>query len=331
MKKLLLTGIIVLFAGLLPGRISAQDTEVMKSKNLNYKRFANVMPEEVKTIALIAPGSYPSRDVYPQGIKLLKDAGYKLKIMPHAFVRQEKVARAPLSGRLSDFYAAWNDPEVDMILCLRGGLGSEELLDHIDWKKLKNRPGLYFQGFSDITFINCALLSKKLGHPVAGPSVGTLPGLTDDSIAVMRAMHHGEQVGPIPLKTLVPGNCKGLPIAGLLSRLAIVTDKEYCPDTTGRIIFIEGVGIRAADVKAQLEKLLAKKFFDKAAGIVFCQFVRCNPADEVEKIIDEFALKMKIPVYKGFPLGHTTRHYAVDLQRSAEIKDGKIVFPAVKK
>lgn len=331
MKRLFLIGTIILSSGLFSGSAFSQDSEVMKSKNDNNKRFANVLPEGVKTIALIAPGSYPARDVYQQGLQLLRDAGYKLKIMPHAFVRQKNVARAPLAGRLSDFYAAWNDTEVDMILCLRGGLGSEELLDHIDWKKLKNRPGLYFQGFSDITFINCALLGKKLGHPVAGPSVGTLPGLTGDSIAAMRAMHHGKQVGPIRLKTLVPGDCKGLPIAGLLSRFAIIVEKEYCPDTTGRIIFIEGVGIRAKDVKVQLEKLLEKKFFDKAAGIVFCQFVRCNPADEVEKIIDEFALKMKIPVYKGFPLGHTSRHYAIDLQRLVEIKDGKIVFPAVKK
>lgn len=321
MKKLFLLSTMILSFGIISGTAFAQ----------NAGRFVNVLPEKVRTVALIAPGLYSSRAVCQSGIQLLQDAGYKLKIMPNTFVRQKNIAQAPLAGRLSDFYTAWNDPEVDMILCIRGGMGNEEVMDNIDWSKLKNRPELYFQGFSDVTFTNCALLHKKLGHPVAGPSVRTLAGLTDDSIAAMRAMHQGEQVGPIQLKALVPGDCKGLPIAGLLPVFAIVVDKEYCPDTAGRIIFIEGVGIRAADVKAQLEKLLAKNFFDKAAGIVFCQFVRCNPADEVEKIIDEFALKMKIPVYKGFPLGHTTRHYAVDLQRSAEIKDGKIVFPAVKK
>ena len=325
MKNLLF---FVILSLILTGSAFSQNT---KTVSRDKKRFVNVMPENVKTIALIAPGSYPAGANYKQGVELLREAGYNLIIMPHAFVRQEKIARAPLAGRLADFYEAWNNPEVDMILCLRGGLGSEEVLDNINWSKLKPRPELYFQGFSDITFINCALLGKKLGHPIAGPSVGTLSGLTDDSIAAMRAMHHGEQLGPIQLKTMVPGDCKGLPLAGLLSRFAIIVDKDYCPDTAGRIIFIEGVGIRAQDVKAQLEKLLEKKFFEKAAGVVFCQFIRCNPADEVEKIIDEFAPKIGIPVYKGFPLGHSAKHYAVDLQRPVEISGGKIIFPAVKK
>ena len=328
MKNLLF---FVILSLILTGSAFSQNANTSKTVSRDKKRFVNVMPENVKTIALIAPGSYPAGANYKQGVELLREAGYNLIIMPNAFVRQEKVARAPLAGRLADFYEAWNNPEVDMILCLRGGIGSEEVLDNIDWSKLKPRPELYFQGFSDITFINCALLGKKLGYPIAGPSVGTLSGLTDDSIAAMRTMHHGEQLGPIQLKTMVPGDCKGLPLAGLLSRFAIIVDKDYCPDTAGRIIFIEGVGIRAQNVKAQLEKLLEKKFFEKAAGVVFCQVIRCNPADEVEKIIDEFALKMKIPVYKGFPLGHTTRHYAIDLQRPVEIKDGKIIFPALKK
>ena len=321
----------VILSLILTGSAFSQNANTSKNVSRDKKRFVNVMPENVKTIALIAPGSYPAGANYKQGVKLLREAGYTLLIMPHAFVRQEKIARAPLAGRLADFYEAWNNPEVDMILCLRGGLGSEEVLEHIDWSKLKPRPELYFQGFSDITFINCALLGKKLGHPIAGPSVGTLSGLTDDSIAAMRTMHHGEQLGPIQLKTMVPGDCKGLPLAGLLSRFAIIVDKDYCPNTAGRIIFIEGVGIRAQDVKAQLEKLLEKKFFEKAAGVVFCQFIRCNPADEVEKIIDEFAPKIGIPVYKGFPLGHSVKHYAVDLQRPVEINGGKIIFPAVKK
>ena len=328
MKNLLF---FVILSLILTGSAFSQNANTSKTVSRDKKRFVNVMPENVKTIALIAPGSYPAGENYKQGVELLREAGYNLLIMPNAFVRQEKVARAPLAGRLADFYEAWNNPEVDMILCLRGGLGSEEVLEHIDWSKLKPRPELYFQGFSDITFINCALLEKKLGHPIAGPSVGTLSGLTDDSIAAMRTMHHGEQLGPIQLKTMVPGDCKGLPLAGLLSRFAIIVDKDYCPDTAGRIIFIEGVGIRAQDVKAQLEKLLEKKFFEKAAGVVFCQFIRCNPADEVEKIIDEFAPKIGIPVYKGFPLGHSVKHYAVDLQRPVEINGGKIIFPAAKK
>jgi muramoyltetrapeptide carboxypeptidase len=71
--------------------------------------------------------------------------------MPHAFVREEGKNHAPVAEKVADFYAAWNDPEVDMIFCVRGGRGCEELLDNLDWTKLKKRPELYFQGYSDVT------------------------------------------------------------------------------------------------------------------------------------------------------------------------------------
>ena len=128
-----------------PGSAFSQSPDAAKTVSRDKKRFVNIFPENVKTIALIAPGSHPAGANYKQGIELLREAGYNLIIMPHAFVRQKKAARAPLAGRLADFYGAWNNPEVDMILCLRGGIGSEEVLDNIDWSKLKPRPELYFR------------------------------------------------------------------------------------------------------------------------------------------------------------------------------------------
>ena len=76
------------------------------------------MPPGVKTVACIAPGSYPGTKLHRQGIEILRRAGYKIKVMPHAFVREKGKNHAPVSGKVADFYAAWNDPEVDMIFCI---------------------------------------------------------------------------------------------------------------------------------------------------------------------------------------------------------------------
>ena len=307
-----------------------RDAEIFDPAEDNPKRCVGIMPPKVKTIACIAPGSHPGSRFHKKGVELLRQAGYKVKVMPNAFVRQKDVARAPLAGRLSDFYQAWNDPEVDMIFCIRGGKGSEEVMDNIDWKKLKHRPGLFFQGYSDITLIVSALLAKGNGHPVAGPMAGALSGLSSDGLEAMRKIHHGEQLGPIKLQTLVPGDCQGLPLAGLLQRFAILTGKDYCPDRTGRIIFIESVRTDAAKIRSQLQTLLDKKFFKGAAAVVFCQFVQCKPAKEVEQIIRETAPEIGVPVYMGFPFGHSSKSYCIDFSRKAIIKDGVITFPAVK-
>lgn len=307
------------------------DAEIQKEVLKNEKRFVGILPPDVKTVAFIAPGSYPGAKAHKRGIELLKNAGYKVKVMPNAFVRQEKVAQAPLEGRLSDFYAAWNDPEVDMILCVRGGRGSEQVMDNIDWSKLKDRPELYVQGYSDITLITGALLAKGKGHPISGFMSGSLPGLSSDSIAAAKKINHGQQLGPIKLTAMVGGDCKGLPLAGLIARLSTLSSKNYCPDTKGRIIFLEAVSTSAEQIKKDLYNLMEKKFFANAAGVVFCQFKRCRNAEKIPAILEEIAPKLGVPVYKGFHYGHSARLYSIDFFRPVEIKDGKLTFPAVKK
>ena len=333
MKKILIFGVVLMMAVLSAAKPKApvQDAEIQKETLKNEKRFVGILPPGVKTVAFISPGSYPGSKAHKRGIELLEKAGYKVKVMPNAFVRQKDIAQAPLAGRLSDFYAAWNDPEVDMILCVRGGRGSEQVMDNIDWSKLKDSPELYFQGYSDITLITAALLAKGKGHPISGFMSGSLPGLSKDSIDAAKTINYGEQLGPIKLETLVPGDCKGLPFAGLIARVNTLAVKNYRPDTKGRIIFLEAVSTSAGQITEHLYNLLEKKFFADAAGVVFCQFMRCKDADKIDPIIREIAPKLGVPVYRGYPYGHSSKLYCIDLMCPVEIKKGQLTFPAVKK
>ena len=320
----------LLLLSLLPG-LAAQDPELHPEKSKRERRYADVFPPGVKTIACITPASYPGSGPHPRGLELLKKTGYKVKVMPHSFVRPEKgQLAAPLKGRLEDFYAAWNDPEVDMIICIQGGRGSADLLAALDWKKLKKRDNLFFQGYSDITLITAALLARGYGRPVGGPLVGTLVGLQQDSIEEMRAMHHGEQVGPVSVEKMKGGDCSGLAFTGLLRRLATVSQTDYCPSMAGRIVFIESVTSSPEDMRKDFQTLLDRKFFDGASGVVFCHFYRCGTPAEVDAVLKEFASKLSVPVYRGFPFGHLPDTYTIDFSRRVEIKDSRVTFPAVK-
>ncbi|MBP5531599.1 MAG: LD-carboxypeptidase [Lentisphaeria bacterium] len=293
-------------------------------------RYVGVFPPHVKTIAFISPGYYPEDVSHRRGIELVEKAGCKIRIMPHAFtVPKEGQRSAPLADRLADFYAAWNDPEVDMIICVRGGWGSRALLANLDWDRLERRPELIFQGFSDITLITSALLAKGYGHPVAGPNAGVMANLRAPFIAEMKAMHNGEAVGPYRLGALVPGDCSGLPLAGLLDRLCRIAEEGPRPDIEGRIVFIEDVRNTPEEIRAQLRTLLDRKFFDGAAGVVFCSFVQSGTPSEIDAVLAEFAPKAGVPVYCGFPFGHTPECATIDFGRKAIIENGELSFPAV--
>lgn len=308
----------------------ATDAELHAEQSRDEQRFAGVFPPGVKTVACISPASYPGSEAHKRGLELLRKSGLKIKVLPHAFTRPEPgKTGAPLEARLADFYAAWNDPEVDLILCVRGGRGCRELLEKLDWSKLKPRKELYLQGYSDVTQITAAMLSKGYGRPVAGPMAGSMAGLAQDCIREMKAMYGGKQVGPVRVRPLVPGDCAGLPLTGLLSRLAWVADSGYCPDTAGRIIFIEGVASTPEKIREDLQLLLDRKFFARAKAVVYCHFLRCGDPKEVESVLREFAPKFGIPVYRGFPFGHSARCFTIDFRRPVEIKNNAVIFPAV--
>ena len=328
-----------LFLAAAPAREADPEAVGTTGKNARRQReYRGVFP--VRTIAVITPASYPGSRANRMGVELLKKASYNVKVLPHAFEKPspEKMAASknyaslPVELRLEDFYKAWNDPEVEMILCSRGGTGCQELMSKIDWSILKKRPDLIFMGFSDVTLVHCRLLQKGYGRPVAGPTAGSLPGLDPKVIPGMKKMLSGEEVGPIRVTPLVKGECSGKPLAGLLSRFVRAKNADFLPETRGRVIFIEGVKCTAEAVKRDLEELKAKKFFDGVAGVVFCQFTGTNEKAAIRGVIREFAPKLGgIPVCEGFPFGHAAGNHAVDLTRTAVIRDDAVCFPAVKK
>ena len=305
------------------------DVEIFADQKNSITRFKNLMPPNVKTIACLALGSHPGSKGYHTGIELLRKAGYKVKVMPNAFAKPEKgKTSAPLQGRLSDFYTAWNDPEVDMILCIRGGRGCQEVMQSVDWSKLPRRNDLYVQGYSDVTMILCALLKHGYGYPIAGPMVGGMQGLVADALEDMRKMHHGEQVGPIAVEALVPGDCQGLPLAGLLSRFSWAVNTSDHPPVKGRIIFIESVSSNNDAIRQQFQTLLDAKFFEGAAGVVFCCFTKTGDAKVTDALLREIAPKLGVPVYMGFPFGHRNISRTIDYQRKVVIKNNQVTFPA---
>jgi muramoyltetrapeptide carboxypeptidase len=304
------------------------DAELSAETSKDEFRYAGVFPDGVETVACISPASYPGNPKHRRGVELLEKAGLKVKVMPHAFTRPEPgKGAAPLADRLEDFYAAWNDPEVDMILCIRGGDGSGELLENLDWSRLGKCPDLYFQGFSDITLITGALLAKGCGHPVAGPMAGGLPGLRDPFIAEMKAMYHGEAVGPCKVEPLVAGNFSGFPLMGHLKRLVTLARSDYRPDIRGRVVFIESVRSTPEGIREQLRTMVERKFFDGAAGVVFCQFVKCGAKEEVDAVLREMAPELGVPVCRGFPFGHSSRCATIDFRRRVVVEDGMLTFP----
>jgi len=305
----------------------AADSEALK-KILPENSFCGIFPAEVKTIAVISPASLPDTKAAMEAVAMLKAANLKVKIYPHALAPAGAGGKFayPVAQRAEDFYAAWNDPENDLILCTRGGSGTYKLVEYLNWSRLKPRKELLFMGFSDITSLHCALNRRNMGHLLAGPSLRTLPGLNPQILPQMKRILNGENIKPIKLQPLKSGDCSGMPLAGLLSRLLKAHQSGEIPSSKDRIIFIENIGGNPAKVKEQLEQLRDSKFFDDASGVVFCHFTRCGKRSVINAVLADFAASLDIPVYRGYPFGHHPQNLVIDFNRKAVISKNQITF-----
>ena len=332
MKKCFLS-VLMLLGGALFASGNNYDPEVFDARR-KADDYSGVLPPRVKTIAIITPASYPAPKALLAGIELIRKAGYKVKVYPNVLRKPEKddktgYAAIPLSYRLADFEAAWSDPENDMIICSRGGRGTEDLVDNVNWAKLPRRPELYLLGFSDVTMLVSFMISNGYGHPLAGPTANSFPGLTAPIVPAMKKMLHGEEIS-LKLKPLKPGDASGKVVAGLLSRYLRLVDGKYGFSTAGKIVVIEGVGNSSKYVAKSLDTLLEKGFFKGAVAVVFGHFSRPVDREQIDAVLEKFAGKVDIPVYRGFPFGHQADNLVIDFTRDAFIKNNVITFPKIK-
>ena len=310
-------------------RSAAEDPETagMDFKKVDKDRLIGILPPEVKTVAVLTPASKPGKKTVLLAAEMLKRAGIKVKIMPHALDDVEPGQKyLPLKGRLEDWNQAVGDPEVDMIICTRGGTGAQDLIKVIDWEKFKAR-NLTLLGFSNVTMLTGAMVKCQAGRPVAGPNLTSMVGATDDTLAWLKKMLAREPMPPVKLKPMAnPGDAKGPVYAGHLKMLQMVDEGDFHVDTAGRVVFIECVRREAPEVREYLEALRKRGFFDKPAAVVFCYFNRVRDEKAIWKMLGEFAATLKCPVYRGFPYGHKSRNYALDYTRTAVIRDGVLTF-----
>lgn len=114
-------------------------------------------PEFIKkgdTIAITAPsmGFYKDEQIleYDNAIKNIKNMGFEV-IETDNVRKCERGRSSSAEERAKQFIEVWEDEKVGAIICAKGGDFACEMLDYLDFNKLKSVRPKWMQGFSDIT------------------------------------------------------------------------------------------------------------------------------------------------------------------------------------
>jgi muramoyltetrapeptide carboxypeptidase len=257
------------------------------------------------TIAVTSPAGPAAAETVASGMETLQKLWARVKLMPHIqnAASPHRFLSAGDDERAADLMAAWRDPEVSLILAVRGGYGCVRILEKLDWEFMASRP-LPVAGFSDITSLHWAMTAKKCGIPVAMPMFSFLKEPDSGTIASMAKIFTGAPQ-EFTLPALRSGNVSALPLPGNLTVAASLCGTPYFPDTAGKIVILEEVRENSPyRIDRLLTQLRLAGTFDRAAGVVFGYFTACGNDDELMAVLKDFTSKIDIPVFYGLQFGH---------------------------
>lgn len=278
------------------------------------------------TVGLITPATYVSDpDLLQTADRTVRYFGLKPKTGRNVGRRDGYLA-GTITHRLEDLHAMFADPEVRGIFTIRGGYGSAQLLDRVDYELIRRNPKV-FAGYSDITALHLAIHKRTGLITFHGPV--PLSGFSEYTVSnFRRALFDKVPLGPLTnpaesntlrprhtLRTVRPGKARGRLIGGNLSLIAATMGTPWEIDTTGRILFIEDVGEQPYHIDRMLTNLRLAGKLSAAAGIVFGECNECVPRDykpsfastlSLGEVVDEILGRMDVPVLSGLTIGHTT-------------------------
>lgn len=279
-------------------------------------------------IGMVAPSSPSDSAKAERAILYLNGMGYKVKVGKSVYS-----SRGYLAGednlRADDINSMFADSEVSAVFCLRGGYGSQRILDMLDYELISNNPKI-FMGYSDITALlnaiyqECGLITFH--GPMGGDFAGGLGKPT--KAALKKALESIEPIGEVPnpeIPVVVSeGRAKGVLVGGNLSIVAASLGTPYEIDTRGNILLLEDIGEDPYSIDRMLNQLrLAGKLSD-AAGIVLGDWGNPEPEEpekslSLEEVFLDMFSNIGKPILKGFKIGHCKPNFTIPIGAEAFI------------
>ncbi|WP_379544637.1 LD-carboxypeptidase [Psychrobacter sp. R86515] len=249
------------------------------------------------------------------------------------------------SQRASDFQnlATGAIAAPKLLLGVRGGYGAMRILPMVDWStlgRIMKERGTILAGFSDVTAIQCALLSKGSMSSLAAPmlysefgktapdkvscqqfvEVLTNPNLT---ISIQDASLTSQQL-PAILTKGEPKPLTGTIWGGNLSVVSALVGSEYLPRIDGGIVFLEDVGEQAYRIERMLYDLYLAGVFKGQQAIVFGALSGTGEDSydkryDVATVIRQLHELTGLPVYSGMPFGHIGKKYSFPLGATCQL------------
>lgn len=259
-------------------------------------------------------------------VELLSEWGFNVVIgssinaEEHQFAGNDEIR----AKNLQEFI---DDPNINAILCARGGYGTMRIIDAIDFSNFKKNPK-WICGFSDVTVLHEHLQNMGIASIHSSmPSLFPTNKQHNTLLSLEKALK-GEELNykvKISDDNIRMKNVEAEVVGGNLSLVYALQGSSSDINTDGKILFIEDLDeyfyhidrmMCSLDRSGKLKNLAALL----VGGMTDMKDNSIPFGMNVNEIIHHYTKKYEYPVFFDFPAGHWENNFAVKLGQTAKIE-----------
>ncbi len=250
-------------------------------------------------------------------IKTLESWGLKVVCGINLFQEEDQFS-GTVEQRTADLQGMIDDNSIKAILCARGGYGTVQIIDFIDFTNLKINSK-WIVGYSDVTVLHSHLNNLGIASLHATMPIN-FKSNTKKSLSSLKNSLFGNlnsiECKAHPLNKF--GKIEGDIVGGNLSILYSLLGSDSDIDTTGKILFIEDLDEYLYHIDRMMINLKRNGMLGKLKGLIVGGMSDMNDnsipfGKTAEQIILEYTKNYDFPICFGFPAGHLSDNRCVRL------------------
>lgn len=278
------------------------------------------------TIGIVSTARKIPQKEIQNAIDFLESSGFDVELGDHIFHQHHQFA-GTVKERIQDFQSMLDNPEIKAIWCSRGGYGSVQILDYLNFTHYQKHPK-WIIGYSDITsihsFLNRQIRSASIHGtmPVNVPKNASFDESSQSLLHLIRGGTVRYEFDGHPLNR--KGRMHGEIVGGNLSVLFSLMGSNTEIDTTEKILFLEDLDEYLYHIHRMMINLKRSGKLSGIQGLVVGGMTEMNDnaipfGYNAEEIIREMVENYDFPVCFGFPAGHVKINKAFKLGMNASL------------
>ena len=299
------------------------------------------------TIGIIALSGDCERKKVEQAKTNIEALGFKVKLSKNIFDKNRYLAGSD-EDKISELYKFFEDNEIKLVLCARGGYGAIRLINKIDYELIKSNPKP-FCGFSDVTAL-LLMIYKRTGmvtyhSPMAcsdfavGVNTDNIQSFlyTKNTSEIPHPCNLPQGVGELttlqtffsainnePLryegaKIYREGIAEGILWGGNLATVVSLCGQDFIPNEDF-IFFAEDLNEPVYKIDRMFQQLINISEFKKyCKGIVLGDFLSVDNEEWLEEYFKDLSTELQIPVTGGFKITHLSEKITLPIGKIAKI------------